>query len=440
MDKTQQKNLVKIDFNEVFTTTLKVTLFAVILVGGSSHFLVEFSVAKFELVFVTLFLFNKVTQDIDYEQTTLSALPTLDKTLLIMLFITISVTTLTNNDLEPESVKVTVVVFSIVFSMLHIAFLICLISSCTYFKINITDYSQVLPYTVSFICLFFIFMQTTEYPSRLYEGHANQGVPFFANARYLGYLVTASSSMLVIDVLRTDITLKKSLFVSLLFITNLGLLVWLGGRGSLVAFTFAVVLYLSYLMFLGQLNIHRLGLLVVLVITSFYLAYICSVFYWNGPYSFLRSLLSEPQETAFNINKLTSNRIAIWTQAIEAIVEKPWFGHGVEGYRFHPLHIFGLQPHNVFLQLLVAYGTLGTSIFIYFYVKVLTVAIKQIFQQTNQFMLDCRTALMIIVSLSIHGLVDGTFYHSQPLFLIIISISAIITVRIRNDQLSNGPK
>ena len=250
MDKSQQHNLVNIDFSEVFATTLKATLFAVILVGGSAHFLVEFSVAKFELVFVTLFIFNKVTQTTDFEQRKI--LSSLDKKLLMMLFLVISVSTLTNNYLEPESIKITVVVFSIIFSILHIAFLLCLISTCTSLKIKFVDYSQILPYTLSSLCLFFIFMQTTGYPSSLYEGHASQGVPFFANARYLGYLVTASSSMLVIDVLRTDITLRKSLFVCLLFITNLGLLVWLGGRGSVVAFTFTVVLYLAYLTFLGQ--------------------------------------------------------------------------------------------------------------------------------------------------------------------------------------------
>lgn len=438
MENTQQNGLVEIDFKGLFTTTLKVILFAVILVGGSAHFLVEFSVAKFELVFVTLFIFNKVTKTTIFAQK--EALTTLDKTLFILLIMIISVSTLTNNYLQPESVKLTVVTFNLIFSMLHVTFLFCAISSCISLKIRFTDYVQILPYTVSFLCLFFIIMQTTEYPSRLYEGHANQGVPFFANARYLGYLVTASSSLLAIDILRTDINLRKSLFISLLFITNLGLLVWLGGRGALVAFTFAVVLYLAYLTFLGQLKIHRLGLLLVLVITSFYLAYICSIFYWNGPYSFLRSLLIDSQGTDFNINELSSNRIAIWSQTLVAIFDKPWIGYGPEGYRFHPDHVFGLQPHNVFLQLLVGYGVLGTSIFIYFYVKALTIAIKQVLQQVNQFMLDSRAALMIIISLSIHGLVDGTFYHSQPLFLLIISFSAIISVHIRNNQFSKDPK
>lgn len=396
----------------------------------------EFSVAKIELVFISLYLFNKVIKTIDFKQR--KSLSTLDKYLLIILIISISISTITNNYLAPEQVKLTVVSFSIIFSLLHIVFLFCLIGVCTSLRIKLTDYSQILSYTISFLCLLFIFMQTTEYPSRLYEGHANQGVPFFSNARYLGYLVTASSSMLVIDVLRTDMTLRKYLFVCLLFITNLGMLVWLGGRGSLVAFTTTVLLYLAYLTLLGQLQLQRLCLLLALVITSFYLAYICSVFYWNGPYSFLRSMLTDSQETPFSINKLTSNRIAIWTQAIEAIAENPWFGFGAEGYRFHPLHIFGLQPHNVFLQLLVSYGTLGTSIFIYFYVKAVSIAIKQVLQQANQFMLDSRTALIVIVSLSIHGLVDGTFYHSQPLFLLILSFATVLTVNIRNAKLNNS--
>ena len=288
------------------------------------------------------------------------------------------------------------------------------------------------------LALIYVFMHTTGIPSILYGNPS--ALPFSSNIRYLGYLVTASSMLCIIMLLQQEIERFKLIIWALLFVSNFALLIWLGGRGSLVALATSLFIYLGYFVVTAQLKVSKLVLLILLIIIAFYLAYFCTIFSWNGPLNLVRSLSPDTTQTSIDFNKLSSNRIAIWSQTLVAIFDKPWIGYGPEGYRFHPDHVFGLQPHNVFLQLLVGYGVLGTSIFIYFYVKALTIAIKQVLQQANQFMLDSRAALMIIISLSIHGLVDGTFYHSQPLFLLIISFSAIISVHIRNNQFSKDPK
>ncbi|MCL1060057.1 O-antigen ligase family protein [Shewanella gelidimarina] len=276
------------------------------------------------------------------------------------------------------------------------------------------------------LAFLYIFMQITGYPSVLYG--STTSVPFSTNIRYLGYLVTASTAVVMVSLLQTKIINHKLVGVSVLFTINLGLLVWLGGRGSLISLFSTTLIYISYLAFLGQLQKNRLILLLLLTLVSFYFAYICNIFDWNGPLSLIRSSTSPADDAGIDLNRLSSNRIAIWTQTLEAIKDKPWLGYGPEGYRFHPEHIFGLQPHNAILQLLIGYGLFGTLIIIHFYIKIIILAVKQVLDIKNKDIIESRLALTIIISLSIHSLVDGTFYHSQPLYLIIISIGALFVI------------
>jgi O-antigen ligase len=125
-------------------------------------------------------------------------------------------------------------------------------------------------------------------------------------------------------------------------------------------------------------------------------------------------------------------RIVIWSQCIEAIKESPFFGYGPEGYQFHPDNSYGIQPHNVIFQFLMSYGFIGTSIILSLYLIVMSSGINKIINKKNKSydiinIDNLRVSLLIIVGFSIFGLVDGTFYHAQSLYIICIAFSVLIS-------------
>lgn len=411
----------------VFITYLKVMLFAIILIGGSYPFVVDYTVAKFELLFIVLFFsYRLLNQTANTAPSNLLTLSMFDKTSLLALVLLIATTTALNNDVNNTPLKNVVVTYNLLFTTVHLCFIYCLLKVFLSLKIQLTDFIYWLPITIMLLALSYVFMHTTGIPSILYGKPSS--VPFSSNIRYLGYLVTASSMLCIIMLLQQEIERFKLSLWALLFVSNLTLLIWLGGRGSLVALAGSAFIYLSYFVVTAQLKASRLVILILLIIIAFYLAYFCTVFSWNGPQSFFRSVNSDTALASIDINKLSSNRIAIWTQTLAAISDNPWIGLGPEGYRFHPDHVFGLQPHNVLLQLLVGYGLFATLIMLYFYSKTVFIGIMQLFTRNNGSLLNNKIALMILTSLSIHGLVDGTFYHSQPLFLSIIAFVSIMAI------------
>lgn len=413
----------------VFITYLKVMLFAIILIGGSYPFVVDYTIAKFELLFIVLFFsYRLLNQTANTPPPNLLTLSMFDKTSLLALVLLIATTTALNNDINNTPLKNVVVTYNLLFTTVHLCFIYCLLKVFLSLKIQLTDFIYWLPITIMLLALSYVFMHTTGIPFPLKEVSPYPQVPLSSNIRYLGYLVTASSMLCIIMFLQQEIERFKLSLWALLFVSNLALLIWLGGRGSLVALAASAFIYLSYFVVTAQLKASRLIILILLIIIAFYLAYFCTVFSWNGPLSFFRSVNSDTALASIDINKLSSNRIAIWTQTLAAISDNPWIGLGPEGYRFHPDHVFGLQPHNVLLQLLVGYGLFATLIMLYFYSKTVFIAIMQLFNRNNGTLLDGKIALMIIISLSIHGLVDGTFYHSQPLFLLIIAFVSIMTI------------
>jgi len=65
-----------------------------------------------------------------------------------------------------------------------------------------------------------------------------------------------------------------------------------------------------------------------------------------------------------NLETLTG-RTYIWTQSLEIAMEKPWFGHGFDSFRwlFPPFDNFQpWQAHNEVIQQFFAYGIVGVLV------------------------------------------------------------------------------
>ncbi|MGS0682887.1 O-antigen ligase family protein [Shewanella sp. 125m-7] len=406
----------------IFKTLLISITIAITLMGGAAPFIVAFTVAKFELIFIGLYLFLRITH---YQKQSIHqpiAIAPKVAIIGVLMLISLIASTLLNYPDKANDIQYTIVNFSVLFTAIHLLFFATLAYSQIQYRYSVLCCFKAIPATIFFIAIILVIMQLTGYPSSLYENTLS--VPFASNIRYLGYLCCASTSILSVYLLQQRNHSANMTILSIVFMSNLALLIWLGGRGSLIAYFSTVSIYIAYLLYQRQLVLKYLVLLLILIISSIFLADWVSIFNWNGPGRFFTSI--EVNNVEEGLNKLSSNRIAIWTQTINAITETPWFGLGPEGYRFHPEHVFGLQPHNVILQMLITYGVVGGALIAYLYYSMIQTAMKQVSDKTSGSNLESTMALIVIVSLSIHGLVDGTFYHAQPLYYLILSVAVLV--------------
>jgi exopolysaccharide production protein ExoQ len=116
-----------------------------------------------------------------------------------------------------------------------------------------------------------------------------------------------------------------------------------------------------------------------------------------------------------NLETLTG-RTYIWSRSLEIAMEKPWFGHGFDSFRwvFPPFENF--QPwhaHNEFVQQLFAYGVVGVLVVIGVY----WAFYRQIRISQDAGLKSLATAILILVL--VRGLVDtDRFELCFPLWLI----------------------
>jgi O-antigen ligase len=423
MNKILSHNFTKIAPSSIFNTMLISMIIAVTLLGGSAPFVVAFTIAELELIYIATFILIKKKRTFIL----LKYVPNFTIMILMLLTLTTLISILLNYDSNNEN-RTTIVIFSIIFKLLHFIFFAALTSTITCCS-KVKDHSFIfIPTAIALIGCVFLIMGVFSFPSGLFENTFT--VPFSSNRRYLGYICTAGIAISAVLFTQQKKYNSKLVFFAILLVVNTTLLIWLGGRGSIISVFVTIVIYNTYLYQLSILNKKRLFALVSLLLLSILLSYYLSIFEWNGPGRFIDSKISLAD--ADSLNRLSSNRIVIWKQTIAAIFEKPLFGFGPEGYRFHPEHIFGLHPHNSILQILVTYGVVSGCIFAFLFIKLLHMCKLQIYDLKNRHLNQSVLATSVILSLSIHSVVDGTFYHAQPLFFLTLSSSIIVAIHLKN--------
>ena len=119
-----------------------------------------------------------------------------------------------------------------------------------------------------------------------------------------------------------------------------------------------------------------------------------------------------------------NGRFRIWSLSLEAISQSPFIGHG-EGRTAwvlpdNPLtkEDFQSHPHNFFLQLLMAWGVIGTA-----FVLVIAGWLATLLYRAGQ----NATTLPFVMgagALTAHAMVDGALYDVAPVFLFAACVGA----------------
>jgi O-antigen ligase len=120
-----------------------------------------------------------------------------------------------------------------------------------------------------------------------------------------------------------------------------------------------------------------------------------------------------------------NGREEIWAATVDAILSRPWFGYG-EGQAFVALHWpAGISilphPHNVVLQVILAWGLLGAALLGVLGFKLGRVVVRQ--GQSDPRVLPVLAAAIVLAA---YSLVDGTLYNVHPagVFAMAIGLAA----------------
>ena len=238
--------------------------------------------------------------------------------------------------------------------------------------------------------------------------------PFNAHIRHTGYQVTAGAAVLIaffaaghrVPVARAPLWLALTILLAFLF--------WLGGRGSALSVLAAFILLAIVLRIMGEKS---RGLWLACA-SSAALGLIFSdslaVFDWNGVIDRIAAQSAGPAGGQ-DLNQFGSGRVDLWRTSWESVRDHLPFGLGPNGYWFMPNRIYGVQPHSFLVQFILEWGLVGGLLF-------LGLLLYGFWRGFLAHVVGARGALDIsslsagtaIVALTVHGLVDGTYYHPQP--------------------------
>lgn len=264
--------------------------------------------------------------------------------------------------------------------------------------------------------------------------------PLNDNIRHSGYQAVIA---LVVSVCVVLMRPPTKLMIAFLYVVVLsaifGVTFWMGGRGGWVA-AVVTILVLMLLMFLYKC-LNKLSLLLVLLglILGVVVSELFAVAPWNGFGSnMLRFIAPITQENIIQgniglatLDQVSTNRLAIWHSVLESLETEYLFGLGALGYYFMDSYIpgAGYHPHNMLLQFYADWGVIGASLFL----ALLGIAFWRGFKlhvlQAKALNLVSISAGAIICVLTVHGLFDGTYFHPQPLYYLILAYAIWVTDR-----------
>ncbi|MDF2942135.1 MAG: O-antigen ligase family protein [Herbinix sp.] len=126
-----------------------------------------------------------------------------------------------------------------------------------------------------------------------------------------------------------------------------------------------------------------------------------------------------------DVNVTVRLRQQIWQLAIEQIKASPLFGHGFMSFSYIYDSTYRNRQiphaHNIYLDMLLNFGVVGTGLFLWYIYKNYVTLIKLRFKEKNSMI----TSLILAVSVAalVHGFTDLTLLWIQtfPLFMIILS-------------------
>lgn len=244
--------------------------------------------------------------------------------------------------------------------------------------------------------------------------------PFYVNIRQAGFHANVAVCVLVGFLFRNDLKINTKVLVYLLLTSMWTYLFWTGGRASALSALFAVY-FLLFVLFILKQKVRDFFLWITL---SIVLGILLSEYLTVLPVNGLLSIFD--RNVSGGANAISSGRVDIWRECILALEHHWTFGLGAESYLFlrdaSGELLFSTQPHSVIFQFLIEWGVVGLLLASTFLCVLFYKAFNVFIANINDVFTPIRlVGLLTIISFSITGLVDGTFYHAQPVMCLVLS-------------------
>lgn len=250
------------------------------------------------------------------------------------------------------------------------------------------------------------------------------GTPLFGHIRHFGYyalagLIFSASPLLASG--KGSPWPRRILALAALSICW-GFLFWTGGRAAIGAGCVGLALIVW---FAGR-GRRAWTAAICLAATGIGL-WLSTLFWVENPWVGLLHLVERTSE-ATSVNGVASGRLTIWAGALEPIEGVRWLvGLGPDAYRHLPTKTFGVQPHSMLVQFVLDWGVLGAMPFIALLGVLVGKALSNLRRERDPLRRAARvTALALIVGSTVHSLVDGLYYHAQPLLFLCICFAIVL--------------
>lgn len=287
---------------------------------------------------------------------------------------------------------------------------------------NYLAYSIIIPGIIFSIIIFFSIVFNKEIlnsPDQMifFDGIRQAGM-------MLGVLIILISSYIFVDYN------QKTKLIGFFFITLIFILLFLfQGRGDFLSII--LTYFLTFIFFYKIKKKFKTNfiilitiLLISFLISQFIMSYVVTKMNYIDPIKF------EIQELKGLLD--TSGRIELWKYTINKYLENPILGKGPGSffimsfidviYNDHPFEKAPSQPHNMILQFLIEWGIIGTSIILILLIKILIKCLGFLIKYKKLILLIPGLTL---IKLTIHGMIDGTFFHPTFTFIIVLLLSIL---------------
>ena len=229
--------------------------------------------------------------------------------------------------------------------------------------------------------------------------------PAFDQIRRFGYYAAAIAGLSI-----GLFALKRSMQLAFVCATlAFGMMFWSGARGAIAAIAIGAVVSIAIFPSARKRSVVMLAPAAALVGLA------------------VASLLPVPV-SSMGIGRMaaidatmgaTSGRTGMWRDVLQAIVEKPIFGWGEA--QTHIVSLPLAQPHNVVLQLLLAWGILGTIAVGFLACAASVHAYRNVKAQPN--LLPLAVAAMVILT---YAMVDGALFHVHSVSIFAMSVGLLL--------------
>lgn len=258
------------------------------------------------------------------------------------------------------------------------------------------------PQTVRAMALAFVLFGTALIG--YYASHADHGhnwyydSPPFNNIRWLGHYCAAIFGLCAwgwLDKRKTWLTIA---------IFALALALWTGSRGTLAAVLGG---YLGAMLLIPE----------AAKMTPRFLATVCLAVLMALAASQLWPL-DEGSAERLILDQDDSGRIEIWLRSITVIEQRPWFGWG-EAQFGRLLQSRFAQPHNILLQILLAWGVVGLTLI----GTLAALLVKRMRRNANR---QNAPLIFAVCNIAAFSLIDGSLFHIQPVAIFTLCLALLI--------------